>query len=398
VRGSVVRRGDGYSVVVELDRDPTSGKRRQKWHSGYRTKRDAERALAEIIAAIHTGTYVEPSKQTLAEFAADWLAAVGPTIRPATLHSYARNLRLHVLPQLGSVQLRRIDAGMLNGLYAALLANGKQSNGGGGLSPRSVRYVHTIVHRAMRDAVRWGRIARNPADAADPPRGAATSPPTMTTWTAPEVRSFLEHTADHRLHAAFVTLATTGMRRGECLGLRWSDVDLVNGRASIVQTVIAVNHEVRIGSPKTARGRRTVVLDPGTIAALREHRQRQLAERLLMGAGFTDHGLVFCRPDGGPLHPERFSRTFTVQARHAGLPPIRLHDLRHTWATLALSAGEHPKVVQERLGHAAIAITLDVYSHVTEGLHGDAASRVAGIIFGTGVSTPLAKAGGEDGD
>ena len=163
-----------------------------------------------------------------------------------------------------------------------------------------------------------------------------------------------------------------------------------------MQTVIAVNHAVRFGSPKTARGRRTVILDPGTVAAVREHRQRQLAERLLMGAGFTDHGLVFCRPDGGPLHPERFSRTFTDQARQAGLPPIRLHDLRHTWATLALSAGEHPKVVQERLGHAAIAITLDVYSHVTEGLHGDAASRVAGIIFGTGVSTPLAKAGGGD--
>jgi integrase len=351
VRGSVVKRGDGYSVVVELARDPTTGKRRQKWHSGYRTKREAERALGEIVASLHAGTYVEPSRQSFAEFVTDWLAAVEPTIRPATLYSYARNLRLHVLPRLGSVQLRRVDAGMLNGLYAALLADGKQSNGGGGLSPKSVRYVHTIVHRALKDAVRWGRIARNPADAADPPRAAATSRPVMTTWTAQEVRAFLGHTADHRLHAAFVVLATTGMRRGECLGLRWSDVDLAAGRASIVQTVIAVNHAVRVGSPKTARGRRTVVLDAGTVAAVREHRQRQLAERLLMGSGFTDHGLVFCRPDGGPLHPERFSRTFTIEAARAGLPPIRLHDLRHTWATLVLSAGENPKVVQERLGH-----------------------------------------------
>jgi integrase len=146
--------------------------------------------------------------------------------------------------------------------------------------------------------------------------------------------------------------------------------------------VIAVNHEVRIGSPKTAKGRRTVALDPGTVAVLREHRQRLLAERLLMGAGFTDHELVFCRPDGGPLHPERFSRTFTQQAARAGLPAIRLHDLRHTWASLALSAGVHPKVVQERLGHAAIGITLDVYSHVTAGLHGDAAEKVAGLVFG----------------
>lgn len=147
---------------------------------------------------------------------------------------------------------------------------------------------------------------------------------------------------------------------------------------------------LRMRNPKTARGRRTVALDPKTVAALREHRQNQLAERLLMGAGFTDHDLVFCRPDGSPLHPERFSRTFAIEAARAGLPLIRCHDLRHTWATLALSAGEHPKVVQERLGHANVSITLDVYSHVTEGLHGEAASRVAGIIFGAPSGTPLA--------
>jgi len=222
----------------------------------------------------------------------------------------------------------------------------------------------------------------------------------MTTWTADQLRAFLEHAAEHRLHAAFVVLATTGMRRGECLGLRWSDLDLTSGRVSIVQTVIAVNHQVRIGSPKTARGRRTVELDPGTVAGLRRHRQRQLAERLLIGAGFTDHGLVFCRPDGGPLHPERFSRTFSRESAHAGLPAIRLHDLRHTWATVALAAGEHPKIVQERLGHANVSITLDIYSHVTEGLHADAAARVAGIIFGpagAAVSTSLANKG-SDGD
>jgi integrase len=384
VRGSVVKRGNGYSVVVELDRDPVTGKRRQKWHSGYRTKRDAERALSEIVASLHGGTYVEPTKQTLAEFAGEWLIAVQPTIRPSTHHSYDRNLRLHVLPRLGSVELRRIDAGMLNALYAALLANGKRTtaNGGaGGLSPRSVRYLHTIAHRMFRDAVRWGRIARNPADAADPPRASAVVRPTMTTWSAGEVRAFLDHTAEHRLHAAFVLLATTGMRRGECLGLRWSDVDLAAGRASISQTVIMVHHDIEVGSPKTARGRRTVALDPGTVAALREHRKRQAAERLLMGAGFSDHGLVFCMPDGGPLHPERFSRTFSRQTARAGLPAIRLHDLRHTWASLALQNRVHPKIVQERLGHANVSITLDVYSHVSEGLHDDAASRIASMIF-----------------
>jgi integrase len=396
MRGSVVKRGNGYSIVVELDRDPVTNRRRQKWHSGYRTKRDAERALSEIVASLHVGTYIEPTKQTLADFAKEWLVAVGPTIRPSTRHSYDRNMRLHVLPRLGAVELRRVDAGMLNALYAALLADGKRTvaNGGaGGLSPRSVRYIHTIIHRAFRDAVRWGRIARNPADAADPPRASAVVRPTMTTWTAEQVRAFLDHTAEHRLHAAFVLLATTGMRRGECLGLRWSDVDLAAGRVSIAQTVIMVHHDIRVGSPKTSRGRRTVELDPETVAALREQRKRQAAERLLMGAGFTDNGLVFCMPDGGPLHPERFSRTFSRQTAHAGLPPIRLHDLRHTWATLALQNGVHPKIVQERLGHANVSITLDVYSHVSEGLHSDAATRVASMIFGP-VSSALANRGG----
>ena len=141
MRGSVVKRGDGYSVVVELDRDPVTNKGRQKWRSGYRTRRDAERALSEIIASVHSGSYTEPTKQNLREFSTEWLAAIEPTIRPATHYSYSRNLRLHVIPRLGSVQLRRIDAGMLNTLYAALLADGRKDHAGGGLSPRSVRYI-----------------------------------------------------------------------------------------------------------------------------------------------------------------------------------------------------------------------------------------------------------------
>ncbi|MBA2553751.1 MAG: site-specific integrase [Geodermatophilaceae bacterium] len=158
------------------------------------------------------------------------------------------------------------------------------------------------------------------------------------------------------------------MRRGEALGLRWADLDLTAGRAAIRQTVVTVNHEVHFGSPKTAKGRRSVTLDSVTIAGLREHRKAQTAERLMIGAGWRDHDLVIAKVDGSPLHPERFSRSFTERARQLGLPKIRLHDLRHGWATLALAAGVHPKVVQERLGHASISITLDTYSHVSPAL------------------------------
>jgi integrase len=388
MRGSVVKRGNGYTIVVELDRDPITGRRRQKWHSGYRTKKDAERALTELLAAKDSGTYLEPTKETFNIFVPLWLAAIKPTIRPSTHYSYSRNLQLHVLPQLGSVQLRRIDAGMLNGLYAALLADGRKNYAGGGLSPRSVRYIHTIIHRALRDAVKWGRLARNPAEAADPPKATGGRPESIT-WTADQLRTFLEATRGSRYWVAYLLLATTGLRRGEALGLRWQDLDLDAGRASIRQTVIAIRHTVLISTPKTASGRRTVTLDTGTVAALREHRARQAAERLLMGAGWTDNDLVFCHPDGTMVHPERFSRGFLEAVERIGLPRIRLHDLRHGWATLALQKGIHPKVVQERLGHANIAITLDTYSHVTAGLHEEAAEDVAAMFLP--VSNPLAE-------
>ncbi|MGE5764987.1 MAG: tyrosine-type recombinase/integrase, partial [Mycobacterium leprae] len=367
--------------MIDLGRDPETGRRRQKWHSGYRTKREAEAAVSELIGAVNRGTYVAKTRQTLAAFAEEWLAAIAPTVRPATHYSYARNLRLHVLPYLGAATLVAIDAGSLNRLYARLLADGRRNTKGGGLSPRSVRYVHTILHRVLKDAVKLGRLARNPADAADPPRSPSPSP-AMVTWTAQELREFLAATTNDRLHAAWVLLATTGMRRGEALGLRWSDVDLNAARAAVRQTVIAVRHEVAFGTPKTAKGRRTVALDAGTVTALREHRKRQNAERLQVGAGRHDHDLVFCGIDGTPLHPERFSRSFSDRIRQLGLPKIRLHDLRHGWATTALAAGVHPKVVQERLGHANISITLDVYSHVAEGLHVDAAEKVAGLFSG----------------
>ena len=268
---------------------------------------------------------------------------------------------------------------MLNGLYARLLTEGRRDHQQGELSPRPVRYVHTIAHRAFRMQSGGGRLARNPADAADPPRAAASSSPDMATWTVEQLRVFLDGVRDDRLGAAYHLLATTGMRRGEALGLRWADVDLAASRAAIRQTVIAVRHRPMLGTPKTAKGRRTVSLDEGTVAVLKAHRSRQVEERLQIGTGWTDQGLVFCQVDGGLLHLERFSRSFADRLRQLGLPKIRLHDLRHGWATMALSAGVHPKVVQERLGHANIGITLDTYSHVTAGLHEDAAEKVAAL-------------------
>ena len=198
---------------------------------------------------------------------------------------------MHVLPYIGTAPLVSVDAGTLNALYARLLAEGRKDHAGGGLSPRTVRYVHTITHRALKDAVKWGRLARNAADAANPPSSTATGRPDSVTWTADQLRTFLDGTRKSRHSTAYLVLATTGLRRGEALGLRWRDLDLDAGRASIRQTVIAIKHTAVLGTPKTAKGRRTVTLDAGTVAALREHRKRQAAERLQMGAGWTDADL-----------------------------------------------------------------------------------------------------------
>jgi integrase len=443
VRGSVVKKGDRYYVKIELDPDPATGRRRQKWHSGYRTKREAERARVDLLSRFDRGEYVEPSHETLGEFLEEWLRAIEPTVRPSTFDSYSRNVRNHVIAHIGSVRLTKVDAGTLNGMYAHLLANGRRqpSRTGRGYSAavvdralvlraegltltgtaerlraelpeaghitkdtlasllrrhasgdtddlasqldgRTVNYVHTIVHRALKDAVRWGRLVRNPADAADPPRGRQKSDG-VHSWDAATLRRFLTDSSasGDRLHPLWVLLATTGMRRGEALGLRWSNVDLDAGRLRVVQTIIQVRSKVTIGEPKTARGRRPIALDAGTVAVLREQRRRSLEERMLVGPDFEDRDLVFHKPDGSCLRPDAVSATFVRRVRSTGLPALTLKGLRHTWATLALERGIHPRVVQERLGHSTIAITLGVYSHVAPTLHDEAAQLIADLVL-----------------
>jgi integrase len=373
MRGHITKRGNKYSVVVDVT-DPLTNKRRRKWHSGFRTKREAEAGLATILDQLNRGLYVEPSRLTLAGYLEQWLSAQEARLRPSTHESYRRVLAAHVTPTLGKVPLAKLSALALDSLYADLLRKGRCDENGG-LSARTTRYVHTIVRRALADAVRKGLVARNVADLADPPSVSEARPPTMRTWTADELAAFLEHVSDDRLYAAWQLLATSGARRGEVLGVPWRDLDLDGHRWSIVQTVI----ESGVSRPKGGRSR-SVALDKGTVEALRQHRRAQAAERLAWGPAYADHGLVFCREDGEPLQPRSFSRMFDRHVQQAGLPRIRLHDLRHTWATLALSAGVHPKIVSERLGHASVAITLDVYSHVSAGMQQDAADAVAALL------------------
>jgi integrase len=245
-----------------------------------------------------------------------------------------------------------------------------RSDGRGGLSPKTVHYIHTILHRALRDAVRWGRAERNPAALCDPPRQER---PEITPWGEEEAKRFLVGVRDDPLYALYVLAITTGLRRGELLGLTWSSVDLPRAQLFVSQSLVAVNYALELSSPKTRRSRRVVALDQGTVTVLAEHRAHTFCVRPDNGSQM-ESGLLFTRTDGSPIHPHSVSQGFERRIRRLGLPRIRFHDLRHTSATLALSAGIHPKVVSERLRHASVMITLDTYSHVVPTLQEEAAT------------------------
>ena len=245
----------------------------------------------------------------------------------------------------------------------------------------TIHHVHSCLHKACKDAVRWGRIPRNPLDAADPPRKKGDGSREMKTWTKEQLRAFLEALAEDRLCALWHTIAMTGMRRGEALGLRWSDVDLENSRLSVRRALIPINRDVVVSEPKTAKGRRVIALDPGTIEVLKTQATRQLDEQNDWDEAWVDSGLVFTRENGAALDPESVSRYWRQAVKKAMLPRIRLHDLRHTHATLALQAGVHAKVMSERLGHATVSIALDTYSHAIPAMQEEAAALIAGLVF-----------------
>ncbi|HEV2809829.1 MAG TPA: site-specific integrase, partial [Acidimicrobiales bacterium] len=264
----------------------------------------------------------------------------------------------------------------LDRLYCRLLADGHRYSGAG-LSARSVRYVHTIVRKALADAVRKGLIVGNVADLASPPSARAAKAPEASTWTVEQLRKFLDGVTDHEHFALFRTAGMTGMRRGELLGVRWSDVDLDGG-------TIQVRHQLgtdgKLAEVKTERSRRIVDLDPETVAVLRQHRKDQAARRLLLGAGWADEDLVFTAVDGRALRPDAVSKAFAGAVARSGLPRIRLHDLRHSRASHLAQAGAHPIVIQTQLGHSSATFSQEVYTHVDRGRSRAAASAVGALM------------------
>lgn len=379
--------GARYLIKYSYPRD--DGSRGVALKRGFHTRKDAADELRNRLSAVAAGSHVAPNRVTVSQHFDQWLD--GLRREPTTLASYRKNVRLHLTPHIGGLRLDQVTGTRLTKLYRQLEREGRV-DGKGGLSARTVRYIHTIAHAGFGAAVRDGLLVHNPADKADPPTAKAAAAPEMRYWTAGQLRSFLDHTrgAEDDLTPAWTLLAMTGMRRGEALALQWGDIDWEGGRASVRRSVTLVQtkgegEEVLVGKTKSGRPR-VVDLDDATLAMLKAHRATMGALSLSLA---RDTSYVLAEVAGNVRHPERFSRRFVAALGRArrdlpDLPVIRLHDLRHTHATILLGAGTPVKVVSERLGHASATITLGVYAHVMPGMQREAATTFAALVAGQG--------------
>lgn len=396
MNGSVRRRENGHwEYRFDLGPDPLTGRRRVRAKRGFATRREATRALREALTAHERGRSVRHNRKTVADFLGEWHAAVRPGVRPSTWVNYRAYLDYYVLPVIGETSLQDLTPVRLNLLYAHLLDQGRV-RGAGGLAPKTVQNIHRMLHRALRDAVRWDLLPRNVAEDADPPR---VSRPKPAIWTPQQLGAFVSHVRSDRFYALWLLASTTGLRRGELAGLRCGDVDLQHGVVSPTVTRVVVDGRVQESETKTSAGERVVALDPATRQALHSYIETWEVERRLLGQVTQ---LLFVWPDGQPLHPDTITALFHKHCHAAGLPKIRLHDVRHSYATAALKNGVPAKVISERLGHANAAFTLQTYTHVTPGMDRAAADSVAALILapeGPAESTDVRDlVRGEDGD
>jgi integrase len=342
---------------------------RKKFFSG-RTREIVKERLAEAQRQANAGRLVMGPDQTVAQYLERWLEdGVRNSVRPKTYENYDLCVR-RLLPELGRVRLRALTPEHIQHALGHLIHRG--------LAARTVRQVHMVLRCSLKQGVLWRLIPGNPSDAVKAPRAERKE---MRTLSEEQVRSLLAATAGTRHHSLWIFLVTTGVRLGEALALKWTDIDMIEGNATIRR---ALQRQRGVGmvfvEPKSSRGRRTVPFPPETLATLAAQRLDLNRERSRAGRLWHENDLVFPSPEGRPRDPAYLSYTFHRGLERAGLPRLRIHDLRHTAATHLLTKHVHPKVVQELLGHSTIAITLDTYSHVMPALAKEASTYMSSLL------------------
>lgn len=367
--GTIYQRNDGrWTAMITLEN------RKRKTFYG-KTRKEVQEKLKIALREQQQGTLVTAPQQTVKQFLEDWLENTHKqNIRPRSHERYEQIIRLHIIPRLGKVQLQNLSPQQLNKLYADKLKEG--------LSAITVNAIHGLLHRALEDAVRWDLLSRNVCDRISPPRKVHRE---IEPLSVEQIHQLLEAARGHPQEALFILALNTGMRRGELLGLKWRDISFTDGTLQVrrilnrVPTKMVKEKGQRYveAEPKTAGSRRNIVLTSMALDALKQHRTRQLEAKLKAGTSWEDHDYVFCTSLGRHLDP---GHDVLVQLKKllvkAGLPNIRFHDLRHSSASLLLSLGVHPKVVQELLGHTEISMTMNIYSHALPTMQKDAMEKL----------------------
>ncbi|SDX46235.1 Site-specific recombinase XerD [Marininema mesophilum] len=365
MKGYFRKRGKTWSFTLDIGKD-SNGRRKQKTKGGYKTKKIAEEACAELISQLRRGEYVEPSKNTLAQYLNEWInSSVKQTLRATTLDTYRIVLEKHIIPELGQIRLSELTPIIIQNFYTKKL--------GEGFSNDYVRYMHSILRKSLNQAFQWQIISKNPCEHVSPPKPSGKEKPT---WDIEEANRFLIHVENEKYYIPYLLAIHTGMRQGEILGLRWKDCDLIRGVIRIQQTLGRTSAGLMFQEPKTKGSKRNITCTNEVVTALKKHRAKQNQQKLLLGITYKDQDLVNCTVEGKPINPRNLIRHFhRMIDTSGGIPKVRFHDLRHTHASIMLQLGEHPKIVSERLGHSRTSITLDIYSHVIPNLQIDAAKK-----------------------
>jgi len=408
-RGYVRQRAKGtWSLTVELEPDPTTGERRQRFETVVGSKKLADERLAALLGEVAGGRLGDAGRMTVAQFLDRWLAEhARPSLTPKTYSNYVALVNNQIIPVLGRVRLEKLRPADVLTFKARLRAMPTKAGRRGKptaettrtLSPVRQRQAFVVLKAALKHAVTWRLLTVNPMDGIDAPKATATE---MHPWTAQQASAFLAAAAGQSLfwHAFFTVALNTGMRLAELVGLRWADLDVDKGSLRVVQTIAWVDQQTGekkggwvVKPPKTAAGRRAIPLGPDLVALLKTHKATQNAHRLTCGTSWHDWDLVFPSLFGTPIQSYRVRDTLETiagKARVEGrqgpepVPVIRVHDLRHTAATLLLAAGVPVKVVSERLGHASVLVTMGVYAHVLPGMQEEATATLEGLLRGAG--------------
>lgn len=428
----VYQRGRKWWYRLELERHPLTDERQFEYQGGFDTDDDAWKAAIKAKAAYEEGRRIAPSNITVEAFFNEWLDSLRDSIKPSTLANYSDYRDAYVVPLIGKKRLQKVDVPTLNTLYRHLLTAGRRKVDNNtrmyaywqseqeagraakpreiaekcgvtiyaaqaavtryqrgrvpvaklpGLAPKTVKNVHRMLHLALSHAVAWRYLEYNPAEHASLPRESRKGTRQRgTTWTPEELAAWLKVATTDRDAGIWVLAAMTGMRRSELAGAEREFLDLDAATLEIGDTRVVVDGRADESDGKTPDSRRVISLDALTVFWLRRHLAMLKDERAAFGDGYQDSGLLVCHPDGRPVHPDTITTRFNRLVDRAGVRRIRLHDVRHTYATMALDAGIDPKIVSDRIGHANMAYTLAIYTHPSTGKDRDAAGKVAGML------------------